>query len=202
MTTKSAAKPAAPGAEDAGSSGFPLCREPWENFYILRRGILPCCYGGAAIGQMADYAAVWNSPEIQEIRRYLSRGELSPYCLKNPGCPIVQRVLAQGGHRDMENDMTSHTELQSPAAPAAGAKSRFLFIWLVLASLLSLAGVVAFILLFVRDMTIYWWILSPLIIIVYQFPAFVVFRIWKRKQRKDEGTDGKEDGIPGGPEKG
>jgi hypothetical protein len=77
-------------------AGLPLCREPWENFYILRRGILPCCYGGAVIGEMADYAEVWNSPEIQEIRLHLSQGRLAPYCLKNPGCPIVQRILAAG----------------------------------------------------------------------------------------------------------
>ncbi|MDD8024956.1 MAG: SPASM domain-containing protein [Acidobacteriota bacterium] len=72
-----------------------LCREPWEHFYILRRGILPCCYGGAVIAPMADYAAAWNSAEMQEIRLYLSRGELSPYCLNSPGCPIVQRVQAR-----------------------------------------------------------------------------------------------------------
>ena len=76
---------------------MPLCREPWQSLYILRRGILPCCYGGAVLGEMEDYAAVWNGPEMQELRRYLSRGELAPYCLENPGCPIVQRALAQSG---------------------------------------------------------------------------------------------------------
>ena len=64
-----------------------------------------------------------------------------------------------------------------------------LLLWLVLALLLSLGGVVAFILLFVRDMTVYWFILSPLIIIVYQFPALVVFRIWKRKREKSAAED-------------
>ncbi len=37
----------------------------------------------------------WNSPELQEIRSYLTRGELSPYCRESLGCPIVQRVLAK-----------------------------------------------------------------------------------------------------------
>jgi hypothetical protein len=95
MTTKIAAIAAEIDGRDLGYSGFPLCREPWENYYILRRGILPCCYGNPIIGPMPDYAAVWNSAEIQEIRRYLSQGKLSPYCLKSPGCPIVQRILAQ-----------------------------------------------------------------------------------------------------------
>jgi hypothetical protein len=95
MTPTGAMDPAEIDNEDLGYSGLPLCREPWEKFYILRRGILPCCYGNPIIGQMPDYAEVWNSPEIQKIRRYLSRGKLSPYCLESPGCPIVQRILAQ-----------------------------------------------------------------------------------------------------------
>jgi len=56
------------------------------------------------------------------------------------------------------------------------------FVLPVLAALLSLAGIAGFIVLFARDMTIFWFILSPLILIVYQFPAFVVFRMWKRKR--------------------
>ena len=81
--------------DDLGQAGLPLCREPWENYYILRRGILPCCYGNPIIGQMPEYAEVWNSAKLQEIRRYLSQGKLSPYCLDSPGCPIVQRILAR-----------------------------------------------------------------------------------------------------------
>lgn len=79
---------------ELGRGSLPLCREPWENYYILRRGILPCCYGNPIIGQMPEYAEVWNSPKLQEIRHYLAQGKLSPYCLESPGCPIVQRVLA------------------------------------------------------------------------------------------------------------
>ncbi|MHB8093624.1 MAG: SPASM domain-containing protein [Candidatus Aminicenantales bacterium] len=79
--------------DDLGFSKMPLCREPWESFYILRRGILPCCYGNPIIGAMPEYAEAWNSAKLQEIRSYLSRGELSPYCRESLGCPIVQRVL-------------------------------------------------------------------------------------------------------------
>jgi hypothetical protein len=80
---------------DIGETGMPLCREPWENLYILRRGILPCCYGNPVGYSFTDYAEAWNSPEIQEIRRYLSQGKLSPYCMECLGCPIVQRYLAE-----------------------------------------------------------------------------------------------------------
>ncbi len=83
-----------PPEEDLGFSQQPLCREPWESYYILRRGILPCCYGNPIVAPMSDWEDAWNSPQIQEIRRYLSQGKLSPYCLESLGCPIVQRVLA------------------------------------------------------------------------------------------------------------
>jgi hypothetical protein len=79
--------------DNLGISKLPLCREPWESYYILRRGILPCCHGNPIIAPMADWAAAWNSPQVQEIRRYLSQGKLSPYCLESLGCPIVQRYL-------------------------------------------------------------------------------------------------------------
>ena len=80
---------------EIGETGMPLCREPWENLYILRRGILPCCYGNPVGYAFPDYAKAWNSPEIQEIRRYLSQGKLSPYCMECLGCPIVQRYLVE-----------------------------------------------------------------------------------------------------------
>lgn len=78
--------------------GFPrnlLCREPWGSYYILRRGVLPCCYGSRAIAPMLEWREAWNSAELQEIRRHLSQGKLSPYCLDSLGCPIVQRYLAE-----------------------------------------------------------------------------------------------------------
>jgi hypothetical protein len=82
-------------AEDLGISRLPLCLEPWQSYYILRRGIMPCCYGNPVLAPMTEYARMWNSAELQEIRSFLSRGELSPYCHKSLGCPIVQRVLAK-----------------------------------------------------------------------------------------------------------
>lgn len=109
--------------EDLGASRFPLCREPWESFYILRRGILPCCYGNPIIAEMPDYASAWNSPALREIRSYLSRGRLSPYCLESLGCPIVQRILAGAKAAD-----ASAAAALPPRSPAAlRAVNRLLF---------------------------------------------------------------------------
>lgn len=91
------ADPRAPAGdpEDLGGGNRPLCREPWMSFYILRRGVMPCCYGFPVDEFVTDYARVWNSPKLQEIRRYLAKGKLSPYCLQCLSCPIVQRELAK-----------------------------------------------------------------------------------------------------------
>jgi hypothetical protein len=87
-------------AEELGTTEEVLCREPWESYYILRRGILPCCHGSKPIAPMEDAERAWNSPELQEIRRYLAAGQLSPYCLESTGCPIVQRHLLRQRTRE------------------------------------------------------------------------------------------------------
>jgi hypothetical protein len=80
-------------AKKQNNQKLPLCREPWESYYILRRGILPCCYGEPIYYDMSDWKKAWNSRKMQKIRRYLSQGKLSPYCQSCIGCPIVQRYL-------------------------------------------------------------------------------------------------------------
>ena len=75
---------------EPGSERAFLCREPWQSYYILRRGILPCCHGHAAIAPMSEWRTAWNSPALQEIRAHLAKGRLSPYCLESLSCPIVQ----------------------------------------------------------------------------------------------------------------
>ncbi len=85
--------------EDLGGGNLPLCREPWMSFYILRRGVIPCCYGFPVDEFITDYGRVWNSPKFQEIRSYLAKGKLSPYCLQCLSCPIVQRELAKSDGR-------------------------------------------------------------------------------------------------------
>jgi wyosine [tRNA(Phe)-imidazoG37] synthetase (radical SAM superfamily) len=84
--------PAMPAAlPSIGREKAPACLEPWKSLYILRRGVLPCCYGGAPLAPMEDYRKVWNSPEVQAIRGELLQGRFHDYCLKSPACPIVRK---------------------------------------------------------------------------------------------------------------
>jgi len=99
----------------------PLCREPWQNYYILRRGILPCCYGYTAIAPMEQWATAWNSPALQEIRSYLARHELSPYCLLSPACPIVQRHSTKE-----QRDAAARLHAQQPARGTTARLARLL----------------------------------------------------------------------------
>jgi len=99
MTDEKTAPDKEKNGDDLGHDRLPLCREPWESYYILRRGILPCCHGNPIIAPITGWAAAWNSFQIREIRRHLIQGRLSPYCLESLGCPIVQRVLREQRER-------------------------------------------------------------------------------------------------------
>jgi membrane protein YdbS with pleckstrin-like domain len=57
-------------------------------------------------------------------------------------------------------------------------------LWVASAVALSLAGLVGFYVLFVRDMNVFWFILSPIIFALYQFPAVFVYALWKRHRQK------------------
>jgi hypothetical protein len=70
---------------------LPPCTEPWTSLYILRRGVLPCCYGGKSIAPMTGYREAWNAPLMQEIRRDLAAGRFHRYCLDSEDCPIVRK---------------------------------------------------------------------------------------------------------------
>jgi membrane protein implicated in regulation of membrane protease activity len=58
-------------------------------------------------------------------------------------------------------------------------------LWIGGSLLLSAAGLAAFIILFIPDFNVYWLIVSPLVIAVYQIPAVVLFYFY-RKRRKNE----------------
>ena len=58
-------------------------------------------------------------------------------------------------------------------------------LWLAGALFLALGGLAGFILIFVRHMNVYWFILSPIILAVYEIPAVVVYGAWKK--RRDRG---------------
>jgi membrane protein YdbS with pleckstrin-like domain len=55
---------------------------------------------------------------------------------------------------------------------------------LTAAILLSAGGIAGFALLFVRDMNVFWVILSPIIFAMYQIPAVFFFHLWKKSRRK------------------
>ena len=74
-----------------GGERMPACLEPWKSLYILRRGVLPCCYGGEPIAPMEEYGQAWNSPKMQAIRRELLAGRFHDYCLRSTACPIVRK---------------------------------------------------------------------------------------------------------------
>jgi uncharacterized membrane protein YhhN len=52
------------------------------------------------------------------------------------------------------------------------------------AVLFALGGLTAFVLLFVRRMNVFWFILSPLILAVYEIPAVVLVWLWKKGRRR------------------
>jgi MoaA/NifB/PqqE/SkfB family radical SAM enzyme len=76
-----------------GDGRLPLCTEPWKSLYVLRRGTMPCCYGGQPIAPMGGFKEAWNAPLIQGIRRELLRGRFHKYCFDSPDCPIVRKAV-------------------------------------------------------------------------------------------------------------
>lgn len=57
---------------------------------------------------------------------------------------------------------------------------------LVSSILASLAGIALFIILFVPDFNIYWLIISPIIIALYQAPAAYLFYLYRKTKHKIE----------------
>jgi hypothetical protein len=57
-------------------------------------------------------------------------------------------------------------------------------LWLTACLLLSLGGVALFVFLFVPHMSLFELIISPVILAVYQFPAVILFRLWKGWRRR------------------
>ena len=87
---------AEPDGEGPREPRLPICTEPWTSLYVLRRGTLPCCYGGPVLAPMASFQETWNSPLVQDIRRELRDGRFHAYCFDSPDCPIVRKA-AEGG---------------------------------------------------------------------------------------------------------
>jgi hypothetical protein len=60
-------------------------------------------------------------------------------------------------------------------------------LWITGSIVFSIAGFVAFFLLFIPDFNMYWLILSPVILALYQAPAVLLFHFYKKRKREIEG---------------
>jgi len=61
-------------------------------------------------------------------------------------------------------------------------KKVYSYLWLAGIFIASAAGIAGFIFLFVLDFNIYWLILSPIILALYQAPAVYLFWLWKKRR--------------------
>ena len=66
------------------------------------------------------------------------------------------------------------------------------FLWLTACVMLSLGGVAAFIFLFVPIMNVFWFILSPIILAMYQVPAVYLYWRWKKWKRQSDDQNEEE----------
>jgi hypothetical protein len=62
---------------------------------------------------------------------------------------------------------------------------------LAAAAILGLAGIGGFILVFARDFNIYWLILSPVILTLYELPAVYAFWLYRKRTRQRPPEDDK-----------
>ena len=76
-------------------------------------------------------------------------------------------------------------------------KKLTLYLLLFASILASLAGVALFIMLFIPDFNIYWLIISPIIIALYQAPAAYLFYLYRKTKHRmmaeeSEDSEGEE----------
>jgi cytochrome b subunit of formate dehydrogenase len=77
-------------------------------------------------------------------------------------------------------------------------KKIYLYLLLFASIFASIAGIVLFVILFVPDFNIYWLIISPIIIALYQAPAaylFYLYRKTKHRIRAEESEPSEGDEI-------
>lgn len=68
------------------------------------------------------------------------------------------------------------------------------YVWLVASIIACLGGLAAFIFLFILDFNIYWLILSPVILAIYESPAAYFFWLYKKTRK----TNGEKESAPDG----
>src|SRR5204863_376413 len=103
------AEPALP-LPSLGSERLPACTEPWKSLYILRRGVMPCCYGGAPLAPPASCGRLrYNEGFARTTRSASWRRRDRPTLMKigmiSLGCPknlvdseVMLGLTEQAGH--------------------------------------------------------------------------------------------------------
>ncbi len=76
--------------------------------------------------------------------------------------------------------------------PNERARKIHSFLWLAACVGLSLVGIAAFIVLFVPIMNVFWFILSPIVLAMYQVPAVYLYWRWKKWRKRSLGMDNDE----------
>jgi MoaA/NifB/PqqE/SkfB family radical SAM enzyme len=83
----------------------PICNEPWQSLYVLKRGLVPCFCSRNPLAPWDQWgnrpliefvAEVWNGGLMREIREALAAGELHDMCRRTLDCPIVKRRSVGG----------------------------------------------------------------------------------------------------------
>jgi hypothetical protein len=75
----------------------------------------------------------------------------------------------------------------------ARVKKIYSVFWLAACILLSLAGFAVFIFLFIPIMNVFWFILSPIVLAMYQLPAVYLYWRWKRWKARQINTNERQE---------
>jgi len=75
----------------------------------------------------------------------------------------------------------------------ARVKKIYSVFWLAACVLLSLVGIAAFIFLFIPMINVFWFIVSPIILAMYQIPAVYLFRRWKKWKARSLDTNERQE---------
>jgi ABC-type multidrug transport system permease subunit len=71
-------------------------------------------------------------------------------------------------------------------------------LWITGSIVFSIAGFAAFFLLFIPDFNMYWLIIAPVILALYQAPAILLFYFFKKRKKKieeEQSSKGKTNGT-------
>ena len=66
-------------------------------------------------------------------------------------------------------------------------KNLYAPLWITGCIVFSIGGFVAFFLLFIPDFNMYWLIIAPVILVMYQAPAVLLYYFYKKRKKEIEG---------------